>query len=200
MPGYVFRDGQPIPDSEMQEQQPGLQVAPSSTDMTRVSTSTSSAMNTPASSTTDSDHPTDSHALANADHNEKGAAQVNEHDMVKNLGWNEHPKEIPGLVGGLDNDDLWALVRRFNKQMYHVKATKEPLLAGLDLNIADEDEFSPDKLRANVERLYMTVIIGLMGFGKHIARLRSWREPRRTGAFAAVSRPNKCTPSMRSSY
>ncbi|KAL9584994.1 MAG: hypothetical protein Q9203_004440 [Teloschistes exilis] len=186
MPGYVFRDGQPTPDSEMQEQQHGLQVAASSTDMRRVSTSTSSAMNTPASSTTDSDHPTDSHALANADHDEKGAAQVNEHDKVKNLGWNEHPKEIPGLVGGLDNDDLWALVRRFNKQMYHVKATKEPLLAGLDLNIADEDEFSPDKLRANVERLYMTVIIGLMGFGKHIARLRSWREPRRTGAFAAV--------------
>ena len=71
--------------------------------------------------------------------------------------------------------------------MYHVKATNEPLLAGLDLNIADEDEFSPDKLRANVERLYMTVIVGLIGFAKHIARLRSWREPRRTAAFAAVS-------------
>ncbi|KAL8692949.1 MAG: hypothetical protein Q9218_002126 [Villophora microphyllina] len=186
MPGYVFRDGQPIPDSELQEQQHGLHIGASSTDMTRVSTSTSSAMNTPTSSATDGDHATDSHALANADHDEKGAAQVNEHGMVKNLGWNEHPNEIPGLVGGLDNDDLWALVRRFNKQMYHVKATKAPLLGGLDLNIADEDEFSPDKLRANVERLYMTVIIGLMGFGKHIARLRSWREPRRTGAFAAV--------------
>ena len=57
---------------------------------------------------------------------------------------------------------------------------------GLDLNIADEDEFSPDKLRANIERLYMTVIIGVIGFGKHIARLRSWREPRRTAAFCAV--------------
>lgn len=29
---------------------------------------------------------------------------------------------------------------------------------GLDLNIADEEEFSPDKLRANVERLYMTMV------------------------------------------
>lgn len=29
---------------------------------------------------------------------------------------------------------------------------------GLDLNIADEDEFSPDKLRATIERLYMTVV------------------------------------------
>lgn len=70
--------------------------------------------------------------------------------------------------------------------MYHVKAMDESPPGGLDLNIADEDEFSPDKLRANIERLYMTVIIGLIGFGKHIARLRSWREPRRTGAFCTV--------------
>lgn len=57
---------------------------------------------------------------------------------------------------------------------------------GLDLNIADEEEFSPDKLRANFERLYMTVGIGLMGFGKHVMRLRSWREKRRTAWFCAV--------------
>lgn len=56
----------------------------------------------------------------------------------------------------------------------------------LDLNIADEEEFSPDKLRANIERLYMTVIIGLMGFGKQIVRLRSWRETRRTACFATA--------------
>lgn len=189
MPGYVFRDGQPIPDSEQQD---GGYLAASSTDMTRVSTSTSSAMSTPTSSATDGDHPTDSHALANADHDAKGAAQVNGDDSIKNLGWNEHPKDVPDLVGGLDNEELWTLIRRFNKQMYHVKATTAPLLGGLDLNIADEDEFSPDKLRANVERLYMTVIIGLMGFGKHIARLRSWREPRRTGAFAAVISQRIC--------
>ena len=70
--------------------------------------------------------------------------------------------------------------------MYHVKATPFPPLNGLDLELAEKDDFSPDKLRANVERLYMTVIVGMIGFGKHIARLRSWREPRRTGAFAAV--------------
>lgn len=70
--------------------------------------------------------------------------------------------------------------------MYHVKAIPEPPPGGLDLNIAKEDDFSPDKLRANLERLYMTVIVGLIAFGKHIARLRSWREPRRTAGFAAV--------------
>jgi hypothetical protein len=72
------------------------------------------------------------------------------------------------------------------QQMYHVKAIPEAPLGGLDLNIADEEEFSPDKLRANIERLYMTVIVGLVNFGKHIARLRSWRERNRTLAFLGV--------------
>jgi hypothetical protein len=70
--------------------------------------------------------------------------------------------------------------------MYHVKVLQEPPLGGLDLSIADAEEFSPDKLRANIERLYMTVIVGLVGFWKHIARLRSWRERNRTIAFATV--------------
>jgi len=70
--------------------------------------------------------------------------------------------------------------------MYHVKEVTKPVPGNLDLNIADEEEFSPDKLRANFERLYMTVIIGLMGSGNHIARLRSWREARRTTAFCSA--------------
>ncbi|KAK0102957.1 hypothetical protein ONS95_000851 [Cadophora gregata] len=134
------------------------------------------------------DLPTDSHALANADHDEKGAAQIDHgHTEVKDLGWNDHPSDVPApLVGGLPNEELWTLIRRFNKQMYHVKALAEPPLGGLDLNIADEEEFSPDKLRANIERLYMTVGVGMVGFWKHIARLRSWRERKRTLAFSAV--------------
>ncbi|KAH7314114.1 hypothetical protein BKA65DRAFT_600161 [Rhexocercosporidium sp. MPI-PUGE-AT-0058] len=134
------------------------------------------------------EHPTESHELANADHEEKGAAQINHgHTEVRDLGWNDHPSDVPApLVGGLPNEELWTLIRRFNKQMYHVKALAEPPLGGLDLNIADEEEFSPDKLRANIERLYMTVGIGMVGFWKHIARLRSWRERNRTLAFTAV--------------
>lgn len=147
------------------------------------STSNSSTFNTPTSSA-----PSDSHALANADHEEKGTAQLAHHGgEVRDLGWNDHPADIPKpLVGGLQNDELWTLVRRFNKQIYHVKATNASPPGGLDLNIVEDEEFSPDKLRSNLERLYMTVIIGLMHFGKHIARIRSWREPRRTTAFAAV--------------
>ena len=61
--------------------------------------------------------PTDSHDLANADHDEKGAAQLNHGQTeVKDLGWNDHPTDVPNpLVGGLPNEELWTLVRRFNK-------------------------------------------------------------------------------------
>ncbi|MCJ1335180.1 hypothetical protein MMC09_000447 [Bachmanniomyces sp. S44760] len=197
--GYVFKDGQAIPDDDLKgrpaasdlSSNPTTPIAHKSTvDTRQTSTTSSSTMNTPTSSTSTfngGSAPTESHALANADHDIKGAAQVDHDEIeVKDLGWNEHPKDTKNLVGGLRNDDLWLLVRRFNKQMYHVKATNIPQPGGLDLNIADEDEFSPDKLRSNLERLYMTVIIGLIGFGKHIARLRSWREPRRTAAFASA--------------
>ncbi len=106
---------------------------------------------------------------------------------VKDLGWHEKEIEVPNpLVGGLPNEELWTLVRRFNKQMYHVKSIPQAPLGGLDLNIADEEEFSPDKLRANFERLYMTVIVGCIGGFKHIARLRSWKEARRTLGFLSV--------------
>lgn len=181
-PGYVFKDGGPIPDSEVREHETSRQLKGTTTD--------SSTFNTPTSSDSLSSAPTDSHALAYAEPEERGAAQQNYSTKeVKNLGWFEDPTNLPPLVGRLPNEELWTLVRRFNKQMYHVKATSKDPPGALDLNIVDEDEFSPDKLRSNIERLYMTVIIGMMGFGKHVARLRSWREPKRTGAFLAVTSP-----------
>lgn len=205
MPGYVFKDGGPIPDSDLADpnhpSSHAVGATPAMEPATRTSTSNNSQsnsvtsiMNTPTSSASASSAsagsaPSDSHALASAHHEHIGAVQKDHEDgEVRDMGWQEHPKDVPTpLVGGLPNEELWTLVRRFNKQMYHVKATNDPLLGGLDLNIVEDEEFSPDKLRSNIERLYMTVIIGMMGFGKHIARLRSWREPRRTAAFCAVS-------------
>ena len=207
MPGYVFKDGGPIPDSDLNDHQqhpnhtPGAQ--PYMEPTTRTSTTSSSfdngtVINIPTSSSASaSNAPSDSHALAieSADHDIKGAVQQNhEAGEVRDMGCNDHRTIVPWpFVSKLPNVELWTLVRRFNKQMYHVKATNAPLMAGLDLNIVEEDEFSPDKLRSNLERLYMTVIIGMMGFGKHIARLRSWREPRRTAGFCAVSFPFLCS-------
>ena len=198
MPGYVFKDGGPIPDSDLKDPQHQQNHTPSAVPIMETkesatstqSNSVASTMVTPTSSASGSNAPSESHALAaSADHDHIGAVQKDhEEGEVRDMGWNDHPKDVPTpLVGGLPNEELWTLVRRFNKQMYHVKATNDPMLGGLDLNIVDEDEFSPDKLRSNIERLYMTVIIGVMGFGKHVARLRSWREPRRTACFCAVS-------------
>ena len=174
-PGYVFRDGLPIPDSDLDQSSPshGQQskepsaatptAAPASDGQSQQSRDTSKI-----SSTLDfSDKPTDSRALAHAstEQEELGAVQQgHEEGEVRDMGW-QTKRPDDSLVGGLSNDDLWTLIRRFDKQMYHVKVTEGPLLGGLDLEIADEDEFSPDKLRANVERLYMTVIIGIMAFG-----------------------------------
>ena len=71
--------------------------------------------------TTLTDAPTESHALAlnaarAAPPEEKGVAQIAHGDEVMDLGWNE-PKELVAkpLVGGLGNEDLWLLIRRFNK-------------------------------------------------------------------------------------
>ncbi|KAE8352905.1 hypothetical protein BDV28DRAFT_134238 [Aspergillus coremiiformis] len=83
----------------------------------------------------------------------------------------------------MSNEDLWMLIRRFNKQIHHVKAVQGPLPDELDLNRADEELFPPEKLRATTERFYTSVVVGLTSFFSHITRLRSWREPRRTSAF-----------------
>jgi hypothetical protein len=42
--------------------------------------------------------------------------------------------------------------------MYHLKETGTSPPGKLDLNVADDEEFSPDKLRSNIERLYMTIV------------------------------------------
>lgn len=74
------------------------------------------------------DEPTASHALAMADHDEKGAAQESHGAEVKDLGWNEPLEAIANpLVGGMHNEDLWVLIRRFNK----VRSTP-PLTEGTD--------------------------------------------------------------------
>lgn len=111
-------------------------------------------------------------------------AQQNETE-VKNLGWGREGPPPP-MVRGLRNEELWTLIRRFDKQVFHVKSIDEPPLANLDLNVADDEDFSPDKLRAQLERLYMVVLVGLFSTWKHIVRLRSWREWQRTSAFLAV--------------
>lgn len=160
-------------------------------------------------STTLADDPTLSHALAKDDHDVKGLAQQDHDHEVLDLGWNEKKQNIMRpLVGGIDNETLWMLTRRFDKvsgqcfrrpgsrrlpaglteeqQIYHVKTTPLQPSGGLDLNIADDEEFSPDKLRTSIERFYMNIVLSIIGVINHIARLRSWREHQRTAGFCAA--------------
>ncbi|KAJ6111449.1 hypothetical protein N7523_007510, partial [Penicillium sp. IBT 18751x] len=90
------------------------------------------------------------------------------------------------LAEGLSNEDLWMLIRRFNKQIYHVKAVPDAQARDIDLNRADDEQFPPEKLRMTVERFYTSVVVGLTEFFRHVGRLRSWKEPVRTSIFCGV--------------
>lgn len=60
--------------------------------------------------------PTESHALAMQNPEIKGLAQIDHGNEVEDLGWNEPKENIAApLVGGLGNEELWLLIRRFNK-------------------------------------------------------------------------------------
>ena len=104
--------------------------------------------------TTNDALPTDSHALAAAEEDEIPTFDTE----AGNLGWHEHPDEIANpIIEGVNNEDIWMLVRRFNKQLFHVNAVDD-VPGDLDLHIRTDEEFSPDKMRGNIERLYMTVV------------------------------------------
>ncbi|KAJ6786958.1 hypothetical protein PWT90_04595 [Aphanocladium album] len=146
----------------------------------------------PETNTTEGSQPTASHALAdksttNTDVQNLLSVDRDGHEVL-DLGWDNDGEsdESRRLVQGLRNHQLWTLIRRFNKQAFEVRAIDEPPLANLDMNIADEDEFSPDKLRAQLERAYISVILKIMSTWNHMARLQSWKEGRRTSVFLAI--------------
>ncbi|KAK2005975.1 hypothetical protein LZ32DRAFT_642105 [Colletotrichum eremochloae] len=127
------------------------------------------------------------HTLAVSDIVHRNTAKLSEDRLVYDLGWNEKPDhDSKPWINGIHNEDIWVLVRRLNKSVYEVKRTREIPYGGLDLTVAEASENSPNKLRSETERLYMGPILGLFSFAKTVARLRSWREPRRTGAFCTV--------------
>ncbi|KAJ5715861.1 uncharacterized protein N7483_013042 [Penicillium malachiteum] len=90
------------------------------------------------------------------------------------------------LAQGISNEDVWMLLRRFNKQIYHVRAVKDEKGQSLDLNRVDNERFPPEKLRITVERFYTSVIVGVIEFFRHVTRLRSWKETGRTSIFCSV--------------
>ncbi|KAG5923106.1 hypothetical protein E4U42_005053 [Claviceps africana] len=88
------------------------------------------------------------------------------------------------VLNNLTNQQLWALIRRFNRQVFAVRAVDDPDPdMDMDMDMGAVDDLFPERLRAHVERLYMTVLVGLYAAYKHVVRLRSWREKQRTLVF-----------------
>ena len=58
----------------------------------------------------------ESHALATEHQELTGAAQeAGKEARITNLGWQANANGVATLVGGIPNEELWTLVRRFNK-------------------------------------------------------------------------------------
>lgn len=105
-------------------------------------------------------------------------------DLVETL-WTDAAPDAQTQVSTLKYEDLWVLVRRFNKTVYHLKLA-DHIEGGLDSNIAGFETYSPEKLRGTVERFYIIVVVSLVAARKHVSRIRSWRETRRTLSFCSV--------------
>lgn len=111
-PGYVFRDGGATPPAE---ENPNSEFRQRITKATKPVT-VAATSNSPLAQNT-----TTSHALATGaegdDHDARlGAAQrAGKEDKTSNLGWQANGVGTDTLVGGLPNEELWTLVRRFNK-------------------------------------------------------------------------------------
>jgi hypothetical protein len=68
------------------------------------------------SSAAPGDGATFSHALASETKDDEGRAQQDYGKDVLDLGWTGRKQDVAApLVGGMDNEELWLLVRRFNK-------------------------------------------------------------------------------------
>ena len=104
-PGYVFRDGGVTPPPE---ENPDSEFRKRITTAPKPITATAQAPLGQETST--------SHILATQQHELKGAAQeAGKEAHITNLGWQANAKGVDTLVGGLPNEELWTLVRRFNK-------------------------------------------------------------------------------------
>lgn len=64
--------------------------------------------------------PTDSHILSQVGQDEKGLAEKAGHtEEISDVGWYQSPGDIDErIVSGLSNEDLWMLIRRFDKARF----------------------------------------------------------------------------------
>ncbi|KAI5453283.1 hypothetical protein NCC49_006306 [Naganishia albida] len=96
------------------------------------------------------------------------------------------------VVQGIEDDKLWALLRRFDTQVNHTLLLTSHKLPesepDLRRSVLPHVPFNSDILKANMERLYAGAGVGLIRTVNEIIRLRSWapEERRRTTYFCAT--------------
>ncbi|KAE9362759.1 hypothetical protein N431DRAFT_391269 [Stipitochalara longipes BDJ] len=137
------------------------------------------------------DFEADSHDLARVDREIKGEAQkrpiLESGAELTDLGWHKNLADMPGtLIAGVTNESLFAMIRRFNKDVFDVQAVPLVATTGLDLTEAWDDDHSTDKITLHLQRFYLSIFLGLTSFGKQISRLRSWKDANRTAAFCVT--------------
>lgn len=123
-PGYVFRDGGTTPPNELAEStalEPRPGAAPVNTRPQTVAQAQPGAGPFDGRPQTVKQSPiaqntSESHALATENHELQGAAQqAGKEARTTNLGWQANAKGVATLIGGIPNEELWTLIRRFNK-------------------------------------------------------------------------------------
>lgn len=129
------------------------------------------------------DEPTISHGLAEAKAHQLKETSGSAGVILRNDEARDSDAAFQPHILGMSKEDVWLVLRRFNYLVFRLKAAEKCPLSDLDVVAAEHRETSPQQLQAQFARLYMTVIIGLFAFYKHMARLRSWSEPHRTSKF-----------------
>jgi hypothetical protein len=113
-PGYVFRDGGTTPPTEVETT--ALESGANATQANAEPATPPPPPPPPPQNPLLEQKTSESHALATESHDLKGAAQkAGQEAQTTNLGWQANAKGVATLVGGLPNEELWTLVRRFNR-------------------------------------------------------------------------------------
>ena len=117
-PGYYFRDGGATPPPEENPHSEFRQRIAKATKP--FSAAKPASANKPVTATSQAPLGQDSstsHQLATGADGIRGGAvqEAGKEDRTTNLGWQANAVGVDQLVGDLPNDELWTLVRRFNK-------------------------------------------------------------------------------------
>ncbi|KJZ70712.1 hypothetical protein HIM_09896 [Hirsutella minnesotensis 3608] len=106
---------------------------------------------------------------------------------IRQWGCDDDSAHLSRFSGFPEKEEVWALTRRFNKQIFRARVIKERPMTALDMNVvaAGKEDATPERLLAHLERLYMTFVVDLFCFYKQTVRLRSWNEKPRTTSFLA---------------